>query len=271
MDSSPKSVLVLHADSVTADVESAGNIVVKASECPSALENLQNDSFDEIKVKNIVPDDDILEKLMELCKDSAKMVVEGVPDRETGQALAIDLKILGFINIMAAKDPASGDRFVVCQKSALEVGSSAPVKLQTSTPKVAVTVDVSAVAEGKKWKMDVDDLADDDLIDENDLLDADFKAPDPTANSGGGCGAPGPGGKRRACKDCSCGLADASAADVAAKNASATIEEKVVRSSACGSCYKGDAFRCASCPFLGKPAFEPGNEKVVLTMGNDDI
>ena len=34
-------------------------------------------------------------------------------------------------------------------------------------------------------------------------------------------------------------------------------------------CHKGDAFRCGSCPFLGKPAFAAGDGRVMLSAGDD--
>jgi len=52
------------------------------------------------------------------------------------------------------------------------------------------------------------------------------------------------------CENCTCGRKELVESESGVKK----LETGQVESS-CGKCYLGDAFRCASCPFLGKPAF----------------
>ncbi|KAG5646467.1 electron carrier [Asterophora parasitica] len=98
--------------------------------------------------------------------------------------------------------------------------------------------------------------------------------------------------RKKACKGCSCGLAELEeeerkaskvvfldgSIDGEARAIAQDERERLIRAagaapkatSSCGSCFLGDAFRCAGCPYLGLPAFKPG-EKVEIDFGMDDI
>ncbi|KAJ9492017.1 Fe-S cluster assembly protein [Penicillium thymicola] len=91
---------------------------------------------------------------------------------------------------------------------------------------------------------------------------------------------PKTGRRRRACKDCSCGLADKLEAEDKERRANADKELNVMKldtgdlaeldftvegkTGSCGSCALGDAFRCDGCPYMGLPAFKPGQEVQIL-------
>lgn len=110
---------------------------------------------------------------------------------------------------------------LISEKPNYEVGSSAKLSF-VKKPSVEVK---------KVWKIDMDD--DEEMIDADDLLDEEDKQK-PAPESLRVCATTG---KRKACKDCSCGLAEELESD--------TKKKAPIQKSSCGSCYLGDAFRCS--------------------------
>ncbi|KAJ8252176.1 hypothetical protein COCON_G00214880 [Conger conger] len=181
-------------------------------------------------------------------------------------------------------------------KPSYEVGSSSQLKLsfakKTPTPVEKPALDPGTAS---LWTLSANDIEDEevDLMDSDLLLDdEDLKKPDPASLKAPVCG-DGAAKKKKACKNwqidlCSCtytgtcGLAEELDADNTSGKKSSQAK------SACGSpywmstvsrltvspvpvsppalqCYLGDAFRCASCPYLGMPAFKPGDKIYVPT------
>ena len=153
-------------------------------------------------------------------------------------ALRSSLILAGFIDISFQATTVS------FSKPSYEVGSSAPISLKLKS----------------KTKQPIED----DLVDDDDLLLEEDKVKPTPQTAPAGCET-----KKRACKDCTCGRAEQEALE--AKHPGSTQVNEPPKSS-CGSCYLGDAFRCATCPYLGMPAFKPG-EKVQIPSSfmDDDI
>ncbi|XP_044335078.1 anamorsin homolog isoform X1 [Triticum aestivum] len=111
-------------------------------------------------------------------------------------------------------------------------------------------------------KIEIDD--DDELIDEDSLLtEEDLKKPQlpvgkANKSSVGDCEV---GATKKACKNCSCGRAEA---EQKVEKLGLTAEQIDNPVSACGSCGLGDAFRCSTCPYRGLAPFKLG-EKVTLS------
>ncbi|AYU76192.1 Cytokine-induced anti-apoptosis inhibitor 1, Fe-S biogenesis, putative [Leishmania donovani] len=69
--------------------------------------------------------------------------------------------------------------------------------------------------------------------------------------------------RRRACKNCVCGRAEL--------ERKLEAEALAMPPGGCGNCSKGDAFRCANCPFLGQPAFDATEDGKVKLNLTDDV
>jgi len=150
-----------------------------------------------------------------------------------------DLQLVGFVN--ASITPQPGRVHVVAYKPEW-AGAQTRLSLQ-GTGKAT-----------RKWKKKGKMESFGDLIDEDTLLTREEASSRPELGTSD-CST-----KRKACKNCSCGRAEMEAQDTV------TLDHVVPVASSCGNCALGDAFRCGSCPYLGMPAFQPG--QTVMLQGN---
>jgi len=166
----------------------------------------------------------------------------------------------------------------VTTKPATPIPTFAAAPATVAAP-TAAPVGVGFVDFSDDLDLDGDDDDDDALVDEDTLLtEEDMRRPIVQPPE---C-APAPGKKRRACKDCTCGLAARLEAEDKARRAKAEKDRDALKlksedlnelemdltvpgkTGSCGSCALGDAFRCADCPYIGLPAFKPGEEVMIL-------
>jgi len=178
-----------------------------------------------------------LKNIFKVLKAGSKVVI----NQATLQDALLSLTLAGFVDVQAH---GSG---VVASKPQWELGAATAIPLKKPQPK-PVSV----------WTISGDDGDEAELEDEDNLLEEEDKIV-AAATKRDDCEVDKSGSKK-ACKNCTCGR----------KEGTSTVATPVVTKSSCGNCYLGDAFRCGGCPYLGQPAFKPG-EEVKLQLDSVDI
>lgn len=158
------------------------------------------------------------------------------------------LKMHGFTDVQFS-NPAfdQGSLAVIARKPAFKQGGTSLKNRKKQ----------AAPADANPWANLNDDNA--AQINEDSLMADEQKVSAMTDKFAGECDRIMPG---KPCANCTCGKKELMEGTITADQ----LETGQVESS-CGKCYLGDAFRCAGCPYRGKPAFEPG-EKVKI-IGKD--
>ncbi len=172
------------------------------------------------------------------------------------------LEVVGSLSLTGLVDvTVTRENIVTCSKPSWSVGDAVPLKF---TRKVKSDVKLSATVPIKRVLVDLQSdyndlvLANDDLVDEDELLASDIPADKIVSD----CST-----KKRACANCVCGRAELEDLEEKAKTKTLTLD----KAAGCGNCSKGDAYRCGGCPYLGKPAFKAGEEKLILNLSVSDM
>ncbi|KAG2220871.1 hypothetical protein INT45_004039 [Circinella minor] len=207
--------------------------------------------------------------------------VEPVSDAD----LAEFVKAWGAVRVEQGVGALSGKLGVArieVKKPAYEVGQKMTLNFRKKK-----TAETPAATKKSVWTVSGnDDNGEDELEDEDALLDDDDLVKPSKESLARPDDCEMVDGRRKACKNCTCGRAGMDVEDESDNVVSLDLMEDDDNTSddvvdvdptpkevgGCGSCALGDAFRCSTCPYLGMPAFNPG-EKITLggMFEKDDI
>ncbi|KAJ9106337.1 hypothetical protein QFC21_001483 [Naganishia friedmannii] len=245
-------------------------------------------------------DKDLAQLHLELARNGWQKLAEGVEHLSAGK----DIEILSYRSPLGGT--ASGNTTGASTPAHIDPSATTSLNGNGSlggTMKLPKKSSKSRAQKASIWAAESPQLADpSSFLTDQDKVRPECVLPDPSTGR--------PQKRRRACKDCTCGLAELEASESTTggndnptfllegdddipdhlRTAVAGVEgiwpvekrEEAKKTSSCGSCYLGDAFRCGSCPYLGAdahhclldgvglPAFEPG-QKVELLTNMDDI
>ncbi|KAI8967966.1 cytokine-induced anti-apoptosis inhibitor 1, Fe-S biogenesis-domain-containing protein [Mycotypha africana] len=141
------------------------------------------------------------------------------------------------------------------------------------------------VSKRKVWLINTNDDDQIELEDDEQLLDEEDKIKPSKESLARPNDCELTGGKRKACKNCTCGRTEDDDEEETGKVVILDLmqidekEPEIIEvdptpkeNTGCGNCSLGDAFRCSTCPYIGMPAFNEG-EKIRLggMFGSDDI
>ncbi|KAG5520035.1 hypothetical protein PMAC_001111 [Pneumocystis sp. 'macacae'] len=146
-----------------------------------------------------------------------------------------------------------------------------PIMIQNTVPLIRKKTNIKKNQYNIKFDDTIELIDEDSLLEPSDLITPTFKA--------NPCGPSTQ--KRKACKNCSCGL-KFQETEITEKMNQMTIrlldtnelkdvdfKQQNIPISSCGNCYLSDAFRCSRCPYFGMPAFKPG-KNVELQLNSSE-